>query len=118
MSGSARMILAVDPDEKARWTAEAQKAGISTAEYLRRAAAAYDPAIDPEEAELVRAAIAEITASATRMIAQLDETLASLRDLDDPEHEARTRARIMAELAANPPRLDFSVFAGRAAAAA
>lgn len=116
MASTARMILVVDPAEKTRWTAEARKAGISTAEYLRRAAAAFDPRLDPDEAELVRAAIAEITASATRMIAQLDETLASLDDLNDPEHEVRVRARIMAELEANPPRLDFSGFADRAAA--
>ena len=118
MSGSARMILAVEPDEKRRWEGEARKAGISTAEFLRRAAAAYDPSVDPAEIEQVRAAIAEMSASATRMIATLDETLATLEAMDDPERDAKTRARIMTELEANPPRLDFSIFASRASTAA
>lgn len=118
MSGAARMILAVDADEKARWSSAATKAGISTAEYLRRAAAVYDPELTPEETELARTVIAEVNASVARMLVQLDEMLATLNDMNDPGHDARTRGRIMAELEADPPRLDFSVFADRTTAAA
>ena len=116
MAGSARMILAVDPDEKSRWESEAQKAGISTAEFLRRAAAQYDPEITPDEMLMLEAAVKELNASAGRMLANLDATLATLAAMNDPGRDARTRARVMAELEANPPRLDFSIFNHTAAA--
>lgn len=107
MSGSARMILAVDPDEKARWTAEAHKAGISTAEYLRRAAAAYEPEFSAEEQAQLIAATAEVNAALKRMVASLDRTIASLREANDPERDARIKAKVMAELAGKP-RLDLA----------
>lgn len=189
MVSSDRLIVAVEPAEKSRWDAEARKAGISTSEFLRRAADHYDPTaevkitlkvwhhavvihgdlipvarferlkvgrtprvdkksremfevrtykrlldlIDPatqsgstasnedspaeaaaDEALALEAFAKELNDSFGRMVATLDSTLASLDAVDDPERDARARARIMAELEANPPRLDFSVFANRA----
>ena len=118
MASTARMILLVEPDEKARWTDEAKKAGISTAEYIRRAAAVYDPELSPADIEMFRTLTAEASASLARSTAMLDDMIASLKDLNDPAREAEVRARVMAELEANPPRLDFSVFATQPAVAA
>ena len=107
MASTARMILAVEPDEKSRWEAEARKAGISTAEYLRRAAAQYDPEISPDEMRLLEALMEEFNASLGRMVATLDGTLASLREANDPERDAHFKAKVMAELEGKPA-LDLS----------
>lgn len=117
MASTARMILVVEPAEKARWTADARKAGISTAEYLRRAAAVYDPELTPADIEMIRTLTVEASASIARSTAMLDAMIDSLDNLNDPAHEAQLRTRIMAELEADPPRLDFSVFANHSAAA-
>ena len=111
MAATARMILQVDPAEKARWTAAARKAGISTSEFVRRAAAA--PAIDPEltltpvEAEFLKLAAVEINAAAARMAANLDSIHAKLAGLNDPEWYEKIRVRVRAELEASGERLDF-----------
>lgn len=118
MASTARMILLVEPYEKARWTADARKAGISTAEYIRRAAAVYDPELTPADIEMIRTMTAEVSASIARSAVMLDGMIASLKEASDPAHEVALRQRIMAELAANPPPLDFSVFANPPAAAA
>lgn len=115
MASTARMILMVEPVEKARWTADARKAGISTAEFLRRAAAVYDPELTPAEAEVAHLLIAEMQASVERMIARVDATLATVAAQDDDGRERQYRAKVMAELTANPPRLDFSQLRGLAA---
>lgn len=117
MASTARMILVVEPAEKARWMADARKAGVSTAEYLRRAAAVYDPELTPADIEMIRALTIEAGASIARSTAMLDAMIARLDDLGDPAQEARLREQIMAELRADPPRLDFSVFARAATAA-
>lgn len=108
MASTARMILMVEPTEKARWAADARKAGISTAEFLRRAAAVYDAELTPAEVEVAKLLVAEMQASVERMIARVDATLASSAGHDDDERETSYRAKVMAELAANPPGLDFS----------
>lgn len=108
MAASARMILMVDPGEKSRWAAEAGKDGISTAEFLRRAAARYDPLLAQGEEEIATVAISEINAALERMIVRLDGALATSQPMNDPVHEAEYRAKVMAELRANPPQLDLS----------
>lgn len=107
MSGSARMILVVEPAEKARWTMEAKKAGISTAEYLRRAAAVYDPELTPEETRMLEEATREVIASIGRMAATLDDTLAVMREANDPDRDARIKSKVMTELEGKPG-LDLS----------
>ncbi len=102
MASTARMILVVDTAEKARWTAEAKKAGISTAEYLRRAAAVYDPDFTPEESAMLAAATQEVVASIGRMATTLDATIAGMREANDPDRDARFKAKVMAELAGKP----------------
>ena len=117
MAATARMILQVDPAEKARWAAEAGRAGISTAEYLRRAAAAFDPANEfgPGEAEMLRLLASELNDAATRIAANLDAALATARELNDPGREAAIKARVMAELEASGERLDFARLRGLSA---
>ena len=67
-----RIPILVTAQEKARIAREAEAAGMSMAEYLRRAAAAYDPAHDAREFD----AIAEqITRSATQAERALDAAL-------------------------------------------
>ena len=102
MASTARMILLVDPDEKARWTDEARKVGISTAEYIRRAAANYDPELNSDEAKLLKAATVEVGASIERTAAMLDRSIAEMREANDPDRDARFRAKVMAEIDAMP----------------
>lgn len=114
MAATARMILQVDPAEKARWTVEAHKAGISTSEFVRRAAAEHDPEliITPQEAEILRVMTAEVNAAAARMAANLDSISATVReiiaDLNDPVRDAEIRAQVRAEFAASGMKFDFS----------
>lgn len=103
MASTARMILVVEPAEKARWAADARKAGISTAEYLRRAAAVYDPDLDPDETGVLKAATAEVLASIGRMAASFDKAISEMREANDPERDARFRAKAMAEIIGKPP---------------
>lgn len=109
MVATARMILHVDPLEKARWTAEARKAGISTSEFVRQAAAAHDPdlVLTPQDAELLRIMAAEINAAATRMATNLDAMSATLAEIADPERNERIRAKALADLEASGERLDL-----------
>ena len=107
MAASARMILMVDPAEKTRWTEEASKDGISTAEFLRRAATRYDPMLTESEEAVATVALGEINAALERMILRLDQTLESSQPMNDPEVEAAYRVKVMAELQANPPPLDI-----------
>jgi hypothetical protein len=102
MASTARMILVVEPAEKARWEKEAKKAGISTAEFLRRAAAVYDSEFTPDEMLMLEAAAKEMNASVGRMVATLDATLAVMRDANDPDRDARLKAKVMAELEGKP----------------
>lgn len=111
MAATARMILQVDPAEKARWTAEARKAGISTSEFVRRRAAGADPDPDllltPEEAEAIKLMTVEINSAAVRMAAKLDAMHASLAEFHDPDWYERIRVRVRAELEASGERLDL-----------
>lgn len=109
MAATARMILQVDPAEKARWTAEAKKAGISTSEFVRRAAAVHDPelVVTPEEAEALRAMTAEVDAAIARMAENLSAMSADLAEFHDPDLLEKSRARARAELDASGERLDL-----------
>lgn len=123
MAATARMILQVDPAEKARWTAEARKAGISTSEFVRRAAAEHDPdlVLSPEDGELLRLMAAEVTAAAARMAEKLDAMSASLAEFHDPDRTEKMRAQARRELEASGERLDLdklrAIFHQRAQAA-
>lgn len=112
MAATARMILQVDPAEKARWTAAARKAGISTSEFVRRRAGAaeVDPelVITPAEAELLKWAAVEINAAAARMAANLDAIHANLAEFHDPNWYEKIRARVRSELEASGERLDLA----------
>ena len=114
MAATARMILHVDPGEKARWVAEARKAGISTSEFVRRAAAGHDPdlVITPEEAEMLKQVTAEVNAATARMASNLDAisaTIAGIRaDFHDEARHEEIRAAARAEYVALGS--DFDLF--------
>ena len=111
MAATARMILQVDPAEKARWTAEARRAGVSTSEFVRRRTGA--PELDPDlvitasEAEVLKWAAVEITEAAERMAKKLDAMHASLSEFHDPDWYEKIRVRVRAELEASGERLDL-----------
>ena len=123
MAATARMILQVDPVEKARWTAAARKAGISTSEFVRRAAAA--PEVDPEliltreEAELIRGLSVELKGAAGRMAENLDALGAGMRRLthylSDPELVEARRSKVRVDVRAADEYLDFLGPSGAAA---
>jgi hypothetical protein len=73
-----RLVVPITAKDKERVERKAAKAGkISTAEFVRRAALAYEPADEGEEAELraLAGALEELHAAT---IAQLDRTDAAL----------------------------------------
>lgn len=109
MAATARMILQVDPAEKARWTAEARKAGISTSEFVRRAAAEHDPelVITAEESEALKWATAEIAAAAARIAQNLDAIEADLKAMLDPNRDEQIRREARAALEVSGERLDL-----------
>lgn len=91
---SQRFVMVVDPLERAGWGERAAKAGLTTAEFVRRAASAYDPedAALLDELELLlpefNAAIDNILSNIAKMNATLDYALDPQRDV-----EARAKAR-------------------------
>ena len=108
MAATARVILMVDPEEKARWTVEASKAGISTAEFLRRAAAdGVAPALSAKDDGLIRLAVEQISSSLRNMIATLDAVLDKPPPVIDAEHEAKIRAEVIAEFGGRLPRVTW-----------
>ena len=76
MSGATERIpILVSVDEKARISEAARAAGLSIGEYLRRAAAAYEPQSHREPLEVLLAQVHRTTASAA---AAIDRALAEV----------------------------------------
>ena len=105
MPATARMIMMVEPTEKARWKAKAAEAGISTAEFLRRAASeGTEPRLPPAESELASVAIAEINGSIQRMIDRLDTVLNRPPPALNAKREREVREAATAEFEAAAER--------------
>ncbi len=123
-SGPARsgFLINVDRDEKSRWKRAADAAGLTMAEYVRRAVRQADEAPTAAEIAAVRQLTTQVNAAAERIGATLDRTLARVDALLDPAREAARRDEIMARLAADGTTLDLAALddavAGRAAARA
>lgn len=115
MAASERFIMMVEPNEKADWMSRARSNGLSTAEFVRRAVAAYEPDLDPSEIKELGLLAEQIRESTGRMEAKLDEAIALLREANDPGRDAQLRSKVEAELAAHPFTLDFSSIQDRAA---
>ncbi len=86
-TATARIPVLVTEAEKARIVERARKAGISTAEYMRRAARTFSPPGSGEEAlEAVMAQVAESAGRAERAIGEtLDFVSASNRRIAELE---------------------------------
>ena len=72
MAATSRVVVRMAPDEKAALDANAKRAGISSAELVRRAVDAYET--DAQEAKELRAVLALFNAARTETLAQLDRT--------------------------------------------
>lgn len=108
---SSGFLINVDRAEKARWKRAAEAAGITMAEYVRRAVRQADEAPTTDEIAAVRRLAVEVNAAADRIGATLDRTLSRIDALLDPAHEQRRRDEIMAEIEASGVRLDLAALA-------
>jgi len=83
-----RIPILVTAQEKARIAREAEAAGMSMAEYLRRAAAAYDPAHDAREFDAIAEQITRSVTQAERALdAALEAVAASERRISAMEQQ-------------------------------
>lgn len=73
MAATERVPVLMTPAEKKRVVARARKAGLTTGEYMRRAAAGFQPAGDDKALEAMIDQMNQATASAEKAI---DEALA------------------------------------------
>lgn len=102
MATTARLVVLLEPDEKASLKSRASAARLSMGEYVKRAVNAYGGERDLEtEAELERLS-AELGAAAKSMAVRLDTAIARLDAALDPKREAALRARLEAEARALP----------------
>ena len=105
-STAERFHIVLSPDEKRGWTDRAAAIGVSTAEYVRRAVAAFDGGPSAAELSDLDALAAEVEASTGRMKAMIDNACVAI---DRPFDEAAMRARVTARLAMNPVMIDPSI---------
>lgn len=75
LTQSARVTVLMTPDKKVEIETEAARLGVSSGEYIRLAVDRFDAA---EEEEVLRAVVDEANAVIPRMIASLDNSIASL----------------------------------------
>lgn len=116
-TGSARasgFLITIDSVEKARWKQSATAAGLTMAEYVRRAVRQVDEAPTAEEIAAARLLATEVNAAAERMANKLDRTIGRIEQLLDPVREDHRRQKILAQLAAGDVRLDLDALADAA----
>ncbi len=85
-----RVPVLMTPTEKKRLVAKAKKAGLTTGEYMRRAAAGYRPADDDKALE---AMIDEMNKATKRAEKAIDQALAFVADSNKRIAEMEARAR-------------------------
>ena len=107
-------LITIDTAEKARWKRSAAAAGLTMAEYVRRAVRQVDDAPTVDEIAAARRLATEINAAAERMAAKLDRTIGRIEQLLDPVREDERRAEILAQLEADGVRLDLDALANAA----
>ena len=109
--GSTQFLMTVDPAEKRRWKAAADTAGVSMAEYVRRAVASAADAPSAAEIADARALAAEVRQATLRIEAMLDRTIGRIEAVLDPTAEDARRAEILAGIETRGERLDLSLLA-------
>ena len=100
-------LITIDIAEKARWKRSAAAAGLTMAEYVRRAVRQVDDAPTVDEIAAARRLATEINAAAERMAAKLDRTIGRIEQLLDPVREDERRKEILAELNDGDVQLDL-----------
>ena len=107
-------LITIDTAEKAHWKRSAAAAGLTMAEYVRRAVRQVDEAPTAEEIAAARRLATEVNAAAERMAIKLDRTIERIEQLLDPVREDERRSAILAQLEANGVRLDLDALANAA----
>ena len=102
-SSAERFHIVLSPDERNAWNRGAARLGVATAEYVRRAVAAFEAGLTPAELDQLSTLAGEVEASATRMSAMIDHAVAAV---DRPFDDAATRRAAADRLAADPVWLD------------
>jgi len=103
-----RFHVVLQPREKRQWTERAAARGVNTSEYVRRAVAAYEDEdqLTGTERELLGLFLRELTATAAAVHEAANEITAIVQR---PYDEEAVRARVRAELEANPVHLDPAI---------
>ena len=109
--GSTQFLMTVDPAEKRRWKAAADTAGVSMAEYVRRAVASAADAPSAAEIADARALAAKVRQATLRIEAMLDRTIGRIEAVLDPAAEDARRAEILAGIETRGERLDLTLLA-------
>ena len=105
-STAERFHIALSAGERSAWNSGAARLGVPTAEYVRRAVAAYEDGMTAAELDQLTTLAEEVTRSATRMSRLIDHSVAVV---DRPFDDAPIRAAVAERLAAHPVRLDPAV---------
>jgi hypothetical protein len=89
-AATERVPVLMTPAEKQRVVSKARKAGLTTGEYMRRAAEGYRPANDDKELEAMIGEMNKATGSAERAI---DDALAFVEESNKRIAEMEAKAR-------------------------
>ncbi len=97
-NGSTQFIVTLDRIEKQRWKTAADSAGLSMAEYVRRAVGQSSDAPTAGEIAEAKTLAAEVQASVDRIEAMLDRTIDRIALVVDPEAEEARRTEILGDI--------------------
>lgn len=101
-----RFHIVLSPDERRAWNGGAARLGVPTAEYVRRAVAAFEAGLSPAELDQLAALADEVELAAGRMTQRID---AAAAQVDRPFDEAAVRRAVAARLAADPVSIDPAI---------
>ena len=108
-SAATRFHIVLSSDERRVWNSRAARLGVPTAEYVRRAVAAFDAGLTPAELDQLATLAGEVEASSARMATMIDRAVAAVdRPLDDGALRRAAAGRLACDpVFLDPARLDF-----------
>ena len=108
-SAAERFHIVLSSDERRTWNARASSLGVPTAEYVRRAVAAFEAGLTPDELEQLSTLSDAVGEAATRMHDAIDRAVSHIdRPIDETAMRARVRQRLDHDAFHIDPRLlDF-----------